>query len=131
MNDDQIKQEAAKWLVSLRETAEQASGFVLDQAPGAMREFVTLGRAEHTLYFVLGLIALAVVARVSVLTCRYIAAKEVEPWHIPLFIVMLFGSLASVVAICNHFHPMLTAWFAPRIYIIETLAELAGKVAGK
>ncbi len=41
------------------------------------------------------------------------------------------GMLLSVITVCENFHQFITAWFAPRIYIIETIAELAGKVTGK
>jgi hypothetical protein len=132
--NDQIKSEALNWLVSLRGTAEKAQAFALDQTPDVLRDLVTIGRLESTACVIFGMVFMLV----AVGLMRWASRQNFSEWDgdagmLGFFLSVLgigIGVIAGLVMICNNFHNFVTAWFAPRIYIIETLTNLIGKAVG-
>ena len=133
--NQKLQAELTTWLQSIRENAEGAKGFVLEQAPDVVREFVTLGRIETTTLVVLG--ALALIAGAMFFRWEWKNRKMLTELHEDPGITLVIANIAAVVLytaclswLIQTLHTLICVWFAPRVYIIETAARLLGAVHG-
>lgn len=130
--NDAAQLELTKWITGLRETAEKVNGFVLEQAPEVAKEIIMVGRAWHTSVFVACLTALIVLA---VWTRRHWDdfgrgfGAVPNAWTLGA-LLSFFGMPTLFAFVFIEFTHVITAWFAPRLYLIGELAELAGRAAG-
>lgn len=130
--NDAAQLELTKWITGLRETAEKVNGFVLEQAPEVAREIIFLGRAWHTSVFLACFASLVVLAAwtwrhwddfgdgFGYTPNRWTLGALLSFFGIPLLFTFVFIEFTHVI----------TAWFAPRLYLIGELASLAGRAAG-
>lgn len=134
--DAELRREMAGWLSDIRENAGQARNFVLDQAPLVVRDLVAMGRAESTLWL-LGWIASLVIAgcllrrTIRLVRLNWEDADEPTMALCCLALVWLAAWVfASAVGIACCLHDFVTAWFAPRIFVIEYVADMLGTMHG-
>jgi hypothetical protein len=127
--DKQLQEELTKWLAGIRGAAGKASDLVLEQAPEVVHDFIALGRAENTGYM---LLAVAVAVFDVWLLRKALAVMKGKEWDwennpevvIPA-VIFLPGIAIVAAAICGtHFHDFIASWFAPRVYLIESMAKL-------
>jgi uncharacterized protein YacL len=125
---------ATATLEQLSEFAKKGVGFIESQAPELCREIIILGRAQYTAYIVIA-IAVSVVgvamyryARKVANTCEWqdYRIKFVEVQAIATGIIGLILNLVAAAVFLGNLMPLLTVWFAPRVYIIQYLATLTG-----
>lgn len=120
----ELQQELAKWLGGLRENAGQAKDSVLDQAPRVIHDLVAMGRAESTACVVIGLAMLAVGAQWTRRLCIK-SFKEMDDGPAFLGGMAMFGAaLAGLLVAVAHAHQFVASWFAPRVYVIETIGSM-------
>jgi hypothetical protein len=136
--NEQVQKELAAWLGSIRDGAGQAKDFVLEQAPLVVREMVVLGRAEMTAVMLLGAILLvggAVVFHRCLRRWRDKDAPNTESLDGAVLIIVqvaaVVATIAGPIVLLAEAHWFLAVWFAPRVYIVETLARLVGVAQGK
>lgn len=121
--NEQLQKELAVWLSTLRESAQSAGNFAIEQAPLVVQEKILYGRISAVFIFVIFLGLLFAALRV-VAYCRTQAKKHPHSdWSIgtgfSCLLPILFAVLSMVAA-----HDVLYVFFAPRLYIIEWLAGL-------
>lgn len=137
MNDDKTRDILVGWLEAIGEATKGAKDFVLEQAPEVVRDVVALGRAEMTVQLVLAAAGIVMAQWVARLCCRWFDQAKVDgaqedqlAGYATAFIgVCLFG-IAAVVVFLDGIHEFCAAWFAPRVYVIEYVAELIGTTKG-
>lgn len=124
----ELQKELAAWLAALREHAEAGMNFATDQAPLVVQEALRLGRVESALVelsCVLGVILGAWVCWRG-LRAFWTAQQQQPDTAVGFPRVAIGGAVgtASSIAFFVNLHWLLSAWFAPRIYIIEWLKGL-------
>lgn len=120
--NEQLKTQLSQFLGSILTGLEKGAGFVIEQAPDVVREYVLLCRVEYTFYVVTSLLLiLAAIKWVPVLADRAVKVEnEIEEVTCGITAAVLGGSgLISIFVFLHSISPMLKAWFAPRILVIE------------
>lgn len=131
---EELSQVTAEAMKALMENLTQAKGFILEQAPDVLREMVLLGRIKYTAAFVFGALMLCVgiySTWQAILWDRIFrkehgtalereARTKGEFYPIPAFVGWALGLLFSLLATS----PMLTAWFAPKVYLLEQVTKM-------
>lgn len=124
--DEKLKAETLKWLTDLHGATAKAGGFVLDQAPEVAREVILLGRVWHSVAF---LMSLASVIAIAGAVIRYRKAlregwDDAEPLATVCCITSPILSAVFLILTLVEFSSAATAWFAPRLYLLQELAGL-------
>lgn len=134
--DAELRREMAGWLSDIRENAGGAKEFLLDQAPLVVRDLVAMGRAEMTLWLVGWILSLAM-ACWSVRRFSRLVRRNWEDADEPTAVFFGFGmfglciwAVVSLTGIACCLHGFITAWFAPRIFVIEYVADMLGTMHG-
>jgi hypothetical protein len=120
----ELQRELAAWLSKLRESADAAGSFVLEQAPLIVQEKVAYGRVVETTAFAALLIAVAISATVALRCMRRHFAGDEEDSNFVGLLLGGIGTFVSLVGACGQFDAVAKVWFAPRLYIMEWLAGL-------
>lgn len=115
---------------AIASTVERAGQFAAEQLPDIALQYVAFGRAHSTLT-----IALSVLIPVLCwfFTTRFIKTHE-DPFNTePGFVyvaVSLIATGVSMMAFFINIKEFLLVWFAPKVWLIMEIAELARKVKG-
>lgn len=123
--NEQLQAELAAWLADVRHSAEGMTNWAVDQAPGLIRDVVTVGRVMSGAGMLFGLACL-VLALLALLSDP---PKDANPNDKELFdnmtggLFIFFGAACLFFVLWN-FHGFVTSWFGPRIYVLEYLASL-------
>jgi len=120
-------QEATRILTLIADSIQQSKDFVLEQAPDAIQQLVAWKRVETLIGVVVGLLLLAV----AVYLARTLKEKAMKAEHdVEIFIVTARGCLAAIAtlggvgAVLTHASPCLQVWIAPKLFVIEYLADI-------
>lgn len=103
---------------SLAKQIEQMGAIALDQAPLVYRDIIVAGYID-------GILGLCVAA--ACLVAVVAGAKRTDLDSDELFpgllwpVIMVFGSVAGSIALLGSLTELLTAWLAPRAYLIDYL----------
>jgi hypothetical protein len=134
--DPRVRREVVRWMEDLHGSAAGAKDFVLEQAPLVLREMVALGRVEQTTYLACWC---ALMLAGAVILRRLMKARWCD-WTDPggIGAATAFSHLgavglmwAGIIGAAWTFHWFASAWFAPRLYVVETLARLIGVAHGR
>ena len=126
--NEETKQKLSELVGYLADSVKDGGEFVKEQAPLAAQELVAFGRAYHTSVVCLAIVF--VVAYLCLVLPRCVGAmKQLESELVFGFglILSLAGAIASVfagIALCHNFQPMLMAYFAPRLFILDYVKGL-------
>ena len=127
----ELQKELAAWLASMRETAHQGANFALEQAPLLIQEKVWYGRVSSVFLVIVALGALTLCVRWLRQGIVVSQAAEHNSYDIWLEreggLQCLCSATGCVVAACValvNANTAITAWVAPRLYIVEWLAGL-------
>lgn len=136
--------EAQRVLKLIGDGIEEGREFVIEQAPLVVQEIVTYGRVFHTMLVCLGL-AIGVLAiragmrfvqKVKVFICvgrgeGEVTAQRIREmdYQVPGIFMWLISLTVlvstAITLLCVNFPAMCQAWWAPRLYVLETLIGLA------
>lgn len=129
----ELQQELVKWLREMHGVAEKSATFAIDQMPKVAAEMVSLGRVESTVGLIAALVMLAVGVTMAYGSCRWDWKKLVGSpasyddgegckfaCGFTSIFVIGFGLIGTVAC----FDWAMTAWFAPRLYVLRQLAGL-------
>lgn len=119
------QEEAAKLLEDLRLMLERGGQFVMEQAPPLAREIVLFGRVFETFLVVSSLLVLVIAvvwarARFGAWT---VWSGEHDSPHIGFFLTII-PSVVSALVFLLSVEGAIIAWFAPRLYVINHIAEM-------
>ncbi len=117
----------------LVDSLEGGKEFVLEQAPVLAQDIVAFGRAYYTMVVVLsGLAVFVVMPLLSWVVLRY--ARKIDPGNSDTrvyFVPVVLCGVGVVVAgtvgltnLCESIRPVLLAWFAPRLFILEYIGDI-------
>ena len=113
-------------LTKIQEYLEQSADFVAEQAPLVAQEILFIGRLQYTLGAAASFMVLA--AAVTVLfVCLRRGSKGfnyVDSDEIPCIIGIMLSGMGTLSFGCFFVQSSvfaMTAWFAPRVYILEQL----------
>jgi hypothetical protein len=109
----QVTVEALKGMLS---NLAQAKGFVLEQAPDVLQGMVTVGRIQSCLFFSIATLMLLLGA----LTLFMGVKKDEEGYFVMAFLLVI----ASLFIYALNAHEFITAWFAPKVYLLEHIASM-------
>lgn len=120
--------------------AQQGGEFLAEQAPLVAWEIVAYGRAYNTstvAVCVLALVAYAVWVRIAWSIAKRSAEKNhgtpdedlMVPLCIGTFVLGFATIIPSFCGLASHAEPAIKAWFAPRLYVLEYVADLVGVMA--
>lgn len=133
--DEQLQKELAEWLASIRGTASEAKGIIVEQGPEVAAEFVAFGRAKETgqlcLLLVVAVLTIAVWRRVlrGMTWDRFQSLfdgsdDQSGPFILGVFLTAPLAILLPIaISITAYWAAM--AWLAPRLYILYKIAEFA------
>jgi hypothetical protein len=124
--NEQLQKELAAWLSKIREGAEAAGSFVLEQAPLVVQEKVMFGRVFHTVETML--LAVAFVALVYGCWKFGNMARRNDfgeaGWFVPAVACTIAGIATFHEGVYYALPQALKVWFAPRLYVLEWLTGL-------
>lgn len=134
--NEETQEQLNKTMVSALEWVRQAGEFVVAEAPEVVREIVLLGRVENTVEFVLPLLFLAGTLFLWFkfsLPAIQAMSDENDP-SIKICVVAAGGSfvgfMVGMVSLIIFFEQgvvgLYAPWFAPRVYVLQELAKMAG-----
>jgi hypothetical protein len=110
--------EIVEWI---KQTAESAGGFIMEQAPLVAQEIIIFGRVKYTMLAILSLLAILAgcYAIKELMKGGHETGKETV-----LSLVALFGSVLGIVSFLSCIATCIKTWVAPRLYLIECLGDL-------
>lgn len=112
-----------KALTQLMETASSVKAFTLEQAPDVLKQIVIMGRIEYSIYIGLSFLTIAILAIIGIYV-KFISSEEYdEGFYIPFTMLSVVLGALSVGVICNVMHEFVCAWFAPKVFLIETVSH--------
>lgn len=136
--NDKLKEQLVQFLGSILTGLEKGAGFVIEQAPDVVREYVTLCRVDYTFWTVFGLL-MAVICLTSLFRKIIPTLNKTDDYDlprrereaicnvwVPLLIMSIVGGIAGTIIFFSNVSLMLKAWFAPRILVIEWIKGLIG-----
>ena len=116
---------------SIASTVSSTVDFAKEQIPDIAVQFITYSRAYYTLVEILGFIFLSLVYWLVVSVAFKNRFKCVSPhneWHGARVGALLFGLLLIIPTmgiIFGNTKTFLLVWFAPKIFLIQSLVNLA------
>jgi hypothetical protein len=120
--NDELQKQLADYLAAIASSAKAGSQFVIEQAPLVVQEKIAYGRVVDTCWLVFFVAATVALVWLGLKVWRM---DECEPPAIVLWLVAAFVGVLSMVQLNETFQ----VWFAPRLYIIEWVTALIGKVS--
>ncbi len=118
-------------LIDLLNNLTQAKDFVLTQAPDVCQQYVALGRFECTVAFIAAILLVLIAWKTPGYVIKKYQAHKGEYDHdgltamyffmgfIPTVISIVFSIILSVQAWSE-----VSAWVAPKVYLIRAISEL-------
>ena len=113
--------------------AQGAGEFVAEQAPLVAWETVAYGRAVNTLGVVIGLLLMLTLPLFLWCLLRSVKDQESEvklAAAIATGFMALAGTIGGGATLYETLPDMLKSWFAPRLYVLEYVADLIGMGVG-
>lgn len=128
--NEKLQQEIAAWLETMRAGIEAAGNFAIEQAPLVIQEKIAWGRAFETIWLAVGIIAVLALLYYSRRVWSWGLKNSDESDGFSVFVSVLYsiGSIIVFTAAMEQLNLALQVWLAPRIYIIEWLANLVKDV---
>lgn len=119
-----MKEELLKNLVSIVDYVKQGADFAVSQAPLFVQEYLKYHFALHLFWGVICFIILILSIWLFILAVKYIK-KEHDDLGILVFPLgfMIFPLVGFIVNITT----ILKIYFAPRVYLVESLLEIFNK----
>ena len=129
MEDGETKDQLNRFMDNMNSAIEGGADFVLEQAPLVVQEIVVWGRVEHTTWVVLSVAmmttAILVFKKKGLPYCATLdnstGNRDIATAFSWLAFVIVTVISSTVFAV-NLTH-CLKAWFAPRLYVIEYIAD--------
>lgn len=119
-----MKEELLKNLLGVIDYIKQGTDFVVDQAPLYVQEFLQYRLALHTFWIIMSLIGIGLSIWLLIIFIKYckVETDDYFPCVIPGFIIT--GFVCSFIA--NSVY-VLKIYFAPRVYLIDSLLRMLNK----
>jgi hypothetical protein len=122
--NEQLQKELAAWLGKLREAADAGGSFVMEQAPLIVQEKVTYGRVMEPILLVAVLLGAVFCVWAFRKGWHYEKSDYMDDFGGVICIVSAIGCAIFTIVSTVQAHNVAKAWFAPRLYVLEWLAEL-------
>lgn len=130
--NEKLQEQLAEVLKWLLQWAQSTQEFVLAQAPLIVQEAIRFGRASETWDVAAGAVSLAIglvlVFRSMIPFMSDANEARYVTGHSVLLTIRTFGGIAmsfiGLMAVLTNISPLLKVWFAPRIYLLEWVAQL-------
>ena len=120
--------EIEKTIVSLIEAAKQAgsdaSSFIAQQAPDVIAQLVRWKITEGIIEFALGGVALWGAYKIIRVTVKKVSAGVDDIVWVPVSLAVILLSIGGAVAFCEGTMQTAKATLAPKVLILETVANL-------
>lgn len=129
--EEETTDQLTRFMDNLNSAMEGGADFILEQAPLVIQEIVIWGRIEHTAWVVLSMAMMtAAVLFLKKKVMPYCAAVEDAPYgnnqefcYVASFLVFAIVMVICATTFAINLTPCLKAWFAPRLYVIEYIAD--------
>ena len=117
------------------ETAEKTGNFIVEQAPGLIRQLLIWKTVEYSVYVILGISLIIYFYRWTKKVSREMKENEddFEDYFMDSFanILITIGQLSllitGIILIAENLQDLIQIVFAPKIYLIEYSAKLLGR----
>ena len=112
--------------------AQKGGDFVAEQAPLVAWEIVAYGRAINTALFALCVIAMIAIVVIWWRVKSRFGEGDIDDCldtMVPLTIALCVPAFPLVFVAVSSSDNMLKSWFAPRLYVLEYVADLVGVMA--
>jgi hypothetical protein len=107
---------------AMADAASKASSFVAEQVPEIALQYVAFGRAWLTTLVVISILCVIV----SAILFRWLAKNGLDDSPLPfsVFFGMCVSFVLGLVLILNNLKDFLLVWFAPKVWLITSIAQL-------
>lgn len=122
---DELQKQLAAMLAQLGNFAGDASKFASEQIPPLVQEKIALGRIEGTVWFLASIVVVWFVVSLWRRLRRWQPEDDDDKGL--AFAGLGVLSLGAFALFSLAFHTCATAWFAPRLFIVEWLTALVQK----
>jgi hypothetical protein len=125
---DELKEKLADAASKLIDKVEEGGDFILDQMPLIAQELVAYERAYRTAWVCIAVVWVILYAFLILPKGIKLAQGKIEEVRTNVGMGMcVMGGCVSVMALFGFFiniNPMMKAWFAPRLVILDYLKEM-------
>lgn len=125
--DNELKGRLIKWLDTVEGSIADAVDFGKEQAPQVIEELITYTIAIRSFYCIVSILLVFVPV---VLVARAFKGREDETVFEVCddnFPLIMFGGMSATfgaIVFCANVTTLLKAWIAPRVFVLEYIAEL-------
>ena len=121
--NEELQKQLTDLLVTLSSSVQRGAEWVGEQVPPLVQEKILLGRIEETTWFVGGLIVAVVLVYKGARFWKR-SFELTDEYDAPVCVVPFLAFGAALLAATVNLHSFVLVWFAPRLYIVEWLADL-------
>lgn len=128
--EKKIKENIGEIIDKLQIYVENAENFAADQAPQLLQEIIYWGIIENSIDAFIGLIVLSICSyAVYYFFTKYPTADD-EEQEVAYVFGIIVSSTASIISFCvtlAQLQMVLYIYFAPRLYLIDRISDIARK----
>ena len=118
---------------TLKQGAIVAKDFAMEQLPDIAMQYIVFNRAYLSFLIILPLFFALFVWASYTHWCKAEKNYQGYDFSFPMFfffvtgLASLIGTVVSFISVMVHFKDFLMVWFAPKIFLIQTITELVTK----
>jgi len=122
--DEELKKRLLDYMDTLDGAVREGGDFVLEQSPLVVQEYITYSRVVHTS---LVLLAFAIAAAMVFVCIKYGKSLS-NTRNDGVMILSIIGAFVAPITVMGllikNLDPCIMSWFAPRLLILEKVADL-------
>lgn len=119
---DQLNESLIKILEKIISGAESGVEFLKGEIPEIVEQLIVWKTVEHFVLLAIGLLLFTVIPTITYIKRNEI--KDREHVIIGCVVINLLSSVLGICLFCKNISPLLQAYLAPKIYIIEYIGTL-------
>ena len=118
---------------TLKQGAIVAKDFAMEQLPDIAMQYIVFNRAYLSFLIILPILFALFVWFSYANWCKAEKKYMGNDFSFPMFfffitgVVSCIGTVVSFISACIHFKDFLMVWFAPKIFLIQTITEVVSK----